>query len=114
MPNKVLRSQGFMSVVSSASYAPKFIEDQACSADRDGTVGDVEARKMPLWEQGREKAEVKVEKIHHVPMQQAVDHVAQRAAEDQADSETEQSLLRMAPQHPDDEDRRRDAQPHEE
>ena len=43
-------------------------------------------------------------------VQQAVDHIAQRAAQDQADGAAEQALARVLAQHPDDGRRRHSAQ----
>src|SRR3954466_12058647 len=65
------------------------LEDQQHCADGDRRVGDVERR--PVLAES-----VQVDEIDHVPEAQAVDHVADRAAEDQRQAEAEQRLARVA------------------
>ena len=50
-----------------------------------------------------------LQEVDHVAVHQPVDHVADRAAEDAGQREREQLLPGVRPQHPDDEDRRGDA-----
>jgi hypothetical protein len=46
---------------------------------------------------------VELQEVDHVAMQQAVDHVADGAAQDAGQREAEQLLARMRAQHPEDE-----------
>src|SRR5258706_1904548 len=64
-------------------------EDQDHGADRDRRVGDVERRPVPA-------ERVEIEEIDHLAETQAVDDVADRAAQDQRQTEAEDLPLRAA------------------
>src|SRR5689334_1896171 len=85
-----------------APHAQQFVQDQADRSDGDRAVGDVEGREVA-------PGEVEVEEVDHVAVHHPVDHVADRAAQDRRHREREQLLAGVRLQHPDDEDRRGDA-----
>src|SRR5687768_9972146 len=81
---------------SSLFMVDEALEDQDHRADADRRIGDVERRPVPAQR-------MEVEKIDDVAEAQAVDQVAQRAAEDQRQAEAQQATPRVAhDEHADD------------
>src|SRR5690606_7073242 len=78
--------------------APQLVVDEQDRADADRAVGDVEGRPVPA-------AQMEVEKIDDVAVDQAVDDVADCTAENQRQRPAEQPLTGMPVQQPDDEQR---------
>jgi hypothetical protein len=76
-------------------------------ADADRAVGDVEAWEVPA-------AVMHLDEVDDPAVPDAVDHVADRTAEDEREGPAEQTLAAVVPQHPDNEDRRRGAEADEE
>ena len=74
---ELARNEGIRTEVTASSPAPHtqdFIQDEAGRADADGAVGDVEGGEMPA-------TRMKVQKIHHVAVDRAVQHIADGAAQ---------------------------------
>jgi hypothetical protein len=78
------------------AHAPQLVDDEADGAQRDAAVGDVEGREVPA-------GVVELQEVDHVAMQQAVDQVADGAAQDAGQRQAEQLLARVRAQHPEDE-----------
>ena len=68
-----------------APDAQQFVKNEEHCAQRDGAVGQVEGRKVPT-------GPVKVQEIDHVPVQQPIDHVAQRATQNETDGRAKEPL----------------------
>src|SRR5690606_12982612 len=65
---------------------PDFVDQQQDGTAGDGHVSDVECRKVPILP-------VEEQKIHHMAVQQAVDRVAERAAQDARQCGAEQGRV---------------------
>ena len=81
-----------------APDAQNFVQDQQGGPDTDGAVGHIERWKVPA-------TPVEIQKVDHIAVHQAVHHVADGAAQDERNGQTEELLTRMRIQHPQHEDR---------
>lgn len=86
----ILTDSGALSFV--AAHAHELVQHQQGSAAADGDVGNIEGRKVGL-------IPVEQQKIYHVPVHQAIHHVADGTAQNQAKRQAKQGLFGRAAQH---------------
>src|SRR5687767_951017 len=104
---RVLYASTRMSAALDFTFRPAFaalterVDQQAARADRYRRVGNVERREVPI-------APMEVDEIDDIRMPDAVDHVPERSAEHERETDRENQLLRGAnlaqPQHEHDAD----------
>ncbi|CAM2158642.1 hypothetical protein PT2222_40414 [Paraburkholderia tropica] len=86
-----------------AAHAPQFVEHQQGRADADRAVRDVERRPVRA-------AQMEVQEVDHVAVHQAVEHVAERAAQNERKRRAEHALARVTLEQIADHQRGHDAQ----